>query len=230
MGDLAVGAELRTDHRSLVGLSAALGLGVPEGVERRLAEAAEHAAPSAVEETILQSYLFVGFPGALNALVSWRRLRPETAPRTEGSDDPARWAARGERVCREVYGTAYEGLRHNVASLHPDVDQWMLKEGYGKVIGRPGLELAVRELCIVATLAVQHAPRQLHSHLRGALQVGAGPRRVEQALSEALAEAVRQGNPAADVFQDTATQIWSRVRARHEARSDPSHDFNAGQN
>jgi len=228
MRDEGTGPALRADHRALVGLSAALGLGIPEGVARRLAEAAEHAAPSAVEETILQSYLFVGFPGALNALLAWRKLRPEHAPRIEGSD-PARWAARGERVCQVVYGTAYDGLRHNVASLHPDVDLWMLTEGYGKVIGRPGLELAVRELCIVAILAVQHAPRQLHSHLRGALQAGAEPGGVEEALHEALAEAVSADASAVEVFRSTADQIWSRVRARHEARSDPLHDSNAGQ-
>ena len=219
---------LRPDHRALVGLSAALGLGLPESVARRLAEAGEQAAPSAVEEAILQSYLFVGFPGALNALVEWRKLRPEQAPRIEGSH-PEQWVVRGEHVCREVYGTAYDGLRYNVASLHPDVDLWMLMEGYGKVIGRPGLELAVRELCIVAILAVQHAPRQLHSHLRGALQAGAGAERVEEALHEALAEAVSADASAVEVFRSTADQIWSRVRARHEARSDLSHDSNAGQ-
>ncbi len=222
------GGALRPEDRALVGLSAALGLGVPEGVERRVVQAAERAPALAVEETILQSYLFVGFPGALNALMVWRKVRPEATPQIEGSD-PGRWRERGERVCREVYGTAYEGLRRNVASMHPDVDLWMLTEGYGKVIGRPGLELAVRELCIVAILAVQHAPRQLHSHLRGALQVGAGPRAVEEALSEALGEAVLQHHPLVEEFRNTAAQTWSRVQVRHEARLDPSHDFNAGQ-
>lgn len=218
---------LRPDQVALVGLSAAIGLGVPEGVERKLEEAAREAAPSAVEEAILQSYLFVGFPGALNALVSWRALRSEATPTTEGSD-PDRWVERGEEVCRRVYGSAYDGLRRNVASLHPDVDLWMLTEGYGKVIGRPGLELAVRELCIVAILAVRHAPRQLHSHLRGALQAGADAGWVRKALDVALDEAARAGHPSTAVFRTTADQIWSRVRARHEARSGSSTEFNAG--
>ena len=228
MNELGEERALPADHRALVGLSAALGLGVQEGVARRLAEASARAPATAVEEAILQSYLFVGFPGALNALRAWRKLRPEVAPRAEGSD-PALWASRGEKVCREVYGAAYEGLRANVASMHPDVDLWMLMEGYGKVIGRPGLGLAVRELCIVAILAVQHAPTQLHSHLRGALQAGAETRWVDEALAEALSEATLQQNQFVEVFRDTAAQIWSRVRRRHEARTDPSHDFNAGQ-
>jgi 4-carboxymuconolactone decarboxylase len=41
-------------------------------------------------------------------------------------------------------------------------------EGYGKVL-RSALDLKTRELCIIALLASQDAPHQLHSHLRGAL-------------------------------------------------------------
>ena len=59
----------------------------------------------------------------------------------------------------------------------------MLAEGYGKVLGRPGLALEVRELCIVAILAGQDAAPQLYAHLRGALNVGAYGRR---GRSEAL--------------------------------------------
>jgi 4-carboxymuconolactone decarboxylase len=54
--------------------------------------------------------------------------------------------------------------------------------GYGRVIGRPGLDLATRELCIAALLAVWKSPRQLHSHLRGALNAGAGRDEVTAAV------------------------------------------------
>ena len=47
---------------------------------------------------------------------------------------------RGEEVCRTVYGGQYEGLRRNVRDLHPDMERWMVVEGYGKVLGRPGLD------------------------------------------------------------------------------------------
>ena len=61
----------------------------------------------------------------------------------------------------------------------------MVAEGYGKVLGRPGLDLVDRELCIVAMLAVQDSPRQLYSHLRGALNAGATEEDVEGVLEEA---------------------------------------------
>jgi 4-carboxymuconolactone decarboxylase len=52
-------------------------------------------------------------------------------------DDAALWRARGQEVCRAVYGGQYPRLRENVRDLHPDMERWMVEEGYGKVLGRP---------------------------------------------------------------------------------------------
>ena len=167
---------------------------------------ADDAQSTAVEEALLQSYLFVGYPAALNALALWRRI----SGREPGPPSPADWSAwerRGAEVCRTVYGGAYDDLRANVRALHPDMERWMLVEGYGKVLGRPGLSLAQRELCVVALLAVQDAPRQLYSHLRGALHAGASPERIEAAL----ADAEELSGPAA---RESARASWRRVRER----------------
>lgn len=59
----------------------------------------------------------------------------------------------------------------------------MVEGGYGRVIGRPGLDLATRELCIAALLVVWDTPRQLHSHLRGALNTGAAAADLRRAVS-----------------------------------------------
>jgi 4-carboxymuconolactone decarboxylase len=77
----------------------------------------------------------------------------------------------------------YEKLRANVAALHPAIDAWMIMEGYGKVLSRPGLDLGRRELCIVAACVASGQDRQLHSHLHGAVNVGVGQRVVEQTLT-----------------------------------------------
>jgi len=58
----------------------------------------------------------------------------------------------------------------------------MVGEGYGRTIGRPGLDLARRELCVVAQCAVLGAERQLHSHLRGSLNAGVAPAVVVEVL------------------------------------------------
>lgn len=165
---------------ALLRLAASLGTRDAAAI-RAAMEGALGSDPVAVEEVILQSHLFVGFPDALNALGLWREASGHPASPSLG-EDPRAWDARGETVCAAVYGSNYEKLRANVRVLHPDLDGWMVAGGYGRVIGRPALELATRELCIAALLAVWNVPRQLHSHLRGALNAGASVEAVDEAV------------------------------------------------
>ncbi len=195
--------------RALVALSATVAHRDRELLEQALAEAGQRAPAEQVEEALLQSYLFVGYPAALQAIGRWREMSGRAAPAARAADFEA-WTDRGARVCGAVYGGQYERLRENVRALHPDMEQWMVVEGYGKVIGRPGLPLDTRELCIVALLAAQDAPQQLYSHLRGALQVGAPVADVEEAL--AIAGAVAGAERAA-----VAQRVWQQVRVRRAA-------------
>jgi 4-carboxymuconolactone decarboxylase len=147
-----------------------------------------------VEEAILQAYLFAGFPRALNATREWRRASGVAAPPADDlpAPDLDRWRAEGEATCATVYGKFYAKLRHNIVALHPALDEWMIVEGYGKILSRPGLELRLRELCIVAACAASGQDRQLHSHLHGALNAGAGEAEVRGTL-EALTGIVDAG-------------------------------------
>lgn len=179
------------DVRILVELSAALGGRDDPRRERILDRAAERAKADSrvaadVEEALLQAHLFVGFPAVLTTMRKWRELRDApAAPEEDGLSAPeatSAWRERGEAVCRRVYGSAYEELRSAVARLHPALDRWMVTAGYGKVLGRDGLELGVRELCNVALLAAAGWGPQLHSHARGALLVGVPAEDVELAV------------------------------------------------
>ena len=82
-----------------------------------------------------------------------------------------------------MYGRAYHKLLLNLRALHPALEDLVLVDAYGKVIGRPGLDLQRRELCTVAAIAVLGAAQQLHSHLRGALNTGASREEVEAVLA-----------------------------------------------
>ena len=188
---------------ALVRLSARITGAGEESVRAGLAEcAAAGVSDRWVEELVLQSYLFAGFPRALNAAREWRRARE--APAGEGAErsgehsptpGPAgdgesyaevyEWRLRGEETCETVYGPFYEKLRTNIRALHPALDEWMIIEGYGKVLSRPGLDLARRELCVVAACAAGGQDRQLHSHLHGALHAGASRDAITAAI-EAL--------------------------------------------
>jgi 4-carboxymuconolactone decarboxylase len=81
----------------------------------------------------------------------------------------------------------------------------MITEGYGRTMSRPGLDLLRRELCTVAQTAVLEAPRQLHSHLRGALHAGATFGQVDAVLSIV--------NPLLSYDQwKQVKELWQRVR------------------
>ncbi|HXY31745.1 MAG TPA: carboxymuconolactone decarboxylase family protein [Gemmatimonadaceae bacterium] len=195
----------------LVRLAVVIAAGAEQEVRLALTRAASGVTdPEWVEELILQTYLFAGFPRALNAARMWRRASGRPAPRrdpeTSITNAPS-WQARGEATCGEVYGDMYERLRANVRELHPALDSWMIVDGYGKVLGRDGLDLRRRELCIVAVCAALEQDRQLHAHLHGALNTGASSDEVEEALrygSERLDEDARQ----------RFTMLWARVRRR----------------
>lgn len=185
-------------HVALVRLAAAIAAAGEAAVRAAFVHAL-HAVPGEwVEEVILQSYLFAGFPRALNAAREWRRLSGRAAPASDAGErfaDAAAWHAAGEATCRVVYGATYERLRHNIRALHPALDAWMIVEGYGKVLSRPQLDLRRRELCIVAACAAAGQDRQLHAHLRGALNAGAPADQVAGVLA-AVIDFMAPENPA----------------------------------
>ena len=203
--------ELDAPTRALVRLAALVAAADEPTMRAALAGAVGVVDPVWVEELLLQSYLFAGFPRTLNAMREWRRLSGRRAPAADdfsAHDRADDWAREGAVTCAAVYGRFYDRLRHNIAALHPALDAWMVVDGYGKVLSRPGLDIARRELCIVAVCAVAQQDRQLHSHLHGALHVGASPAAVTGTL-DALADLL---SPAA---RDDATRLWAHVRTQH---------------
>jgi 4-carboxymuconolactone decarboxylase len=166
--------------RLLVRVAAIVAAGTEAEIREALAEGESGVPHLWIEELLLQTYLFAGFPRALNAMREWRRHVPRAleAP----SVPPSEWEARGRETCRAVYGRMYDKLRENIDVLHPALDTWMIVEGYGKVLSRPGLDLPRRELCIVAACVASGQDRQLHSHLHGALNVGVPAPVVREAL------------------------------------------------
>lgn len=176
---------LDMETRALVRLAGIISAGTELQLRESLAEVIPVCRAEWVEEVILQSYLFAGFPRALNSAREWRRISGRAAPESdegEHFENASRWRSEGETTCATVYGRFYERLRHNIRQLHPALDAWMIVDGYGKVLSRPALDLRRRELCIVAACAMARQDRQLHSHLHGALHAGASPGEVRDAI------------------------------------------------
>ena len=190
--------------RLLVRLAAALAGGTEDTVRVAMAEAGRVTPHPWTEELLLQTYLFAGFPRALNGMREWRRIAgpPAAAARAEVAAEERRRA--GEATCATVYGSMYERLRVNIRALHPLLDDWMIEEGYGKVLSRPGLDLGRRELCIVAACAATAQDRQLQSHLHGARNAGVPDAVISQAL-RALDGIV------APPLLERANRMWERI-------------------
>jgi 4-carboxymuconolactone decarboxylase len=193
--------------KHLVRLAAIIATGDEQAMRAGFSQAVDSVQPEWIEELILQSYLFCGFPRTLNAMREWRRLTGRTATLDVEGTGPADWRQRGEATCHLVYGEMYERLRVNIRALHPELDEWMIVEGYGKVLSRPGLDLPRRELCIVAACAASEQDRQLHSHLHGAINVGVAPEALGSAI-DALEGVV------SDVALSNARLLWRRVQAQ----------------
>ncbi|TMQ58656.1 MAG: hypothetical protein E6K76_07055 [Candidatus Eisenbacteria bacterium] len=202
---------LRPPEARLVSLSAAIAAGDASGTADHAAEALrEGAAPEAVYETLLQSYLFLGFPHAIEAFFAAKPVlaRHGARPGPEKPANPSEWNHAGESLCRRVYGKNYVKLMETMRDLSPDLASWMILEGYGKTLSRPGLDTVTREYCIVAILATSRMWRQLRSHAIGAIHVGgtrAGVREAIELCAPMAGDAVvREALSAAGLESDDA--------------------------
>ena len=195
--------------RMLVRVAALLAGGHEQDIRAALQSAVGVVNDVWIEEAILQTYLFAGFPRSLNGMREWRRISGRAAPLSDVSEivDGEEWKRKGEHTCATVYGRFYEQLRRNIRELHPALDAWMITAGYGKVLSRPQLDLWRRELCIVAACAISRQDRQLHSHLHGALHAGASATQVDETF-----EAIRDLLTPNDMARNLA--LWARVQGK----------------
>ena len=164
---------------------------------------------AAVYEAALQTYLFAGYPRAISGLAAVARVcGPAKKPLSPGS--PASWKRQGARLCRRIYASATEKMLSNMRAIHPAIAEWIVWEGYGKVLSRPGLSAAVREACAVSALVALGAWRQLESHARGALRVGL-PLDVLRAVAGREPEARR-------IVREAAGEIMPNPRRRRSLK------------
>ncbi len=195
-------ATLSKAEARLVALSAAIAAGDPGSI----ATSAEHAlrdgaTPEETREVLLQSYLFLGFPRAIEAFFAAGPVlhRHGAAPPPAARVEPGIWLEAGEDLCHRVYGRNYVKLVETMRALSPDLASWMVLEGYGKVLSRRGLSATVREYCVIAILTATRMWRQLRSHALGAVNVGGTRAGVRECIllcapaagAAAVAEALR---------------------------------------
>ena len=162
----------------------------------------------AIEETALMLVLYAGYPAALETFRILNVVWPGHARRThEGT--PSVWRRRGAALSQRIYGPVHERLLAAVRALHPDLAAWMVENGYGRVLARPGLAVGAREQITVAVLSAMGRERQLVSHLLGAARAGVRPAGIRRALMIGVSTRVT-------VFaaQATARRAWRSAFGR----------------
>jgi len=168
--------------------------------ERMIAARAADVPAVWVEELLLQGFLNVGYPLTLVAFAVWREVAgpPKETGEPLAHPEWERWMERGVEACAEVYGRTFHKLMVNLRALHPAIEPLVVVDAYGKILSRPGLDTKRRELCTLAAIAMLNAPRQLHAHLRGALNTGSTREEVDAVL------AIVEG----DLTKERALKLW----------------------
>lgn len=123
-------------------------------------------------ECILQSYLFCGFPAAIESLKIFKKYFSDfVLPKS--NYNLAKFRNSGKINCKLIYKKNYKKLIENMNYFSPDLKEWMIIEGYGKVLNRKRLSLLEREYVNVSILCTRLYVNQLHSHMKGCIHLGA---------------------------------------------------------
>lgn len=170
---------------SELALLARLGVAVVLTDREELQRLRAQARPTrAWREVLLQATLFAGFPRVIAAFDVLRECggagAPEPFEALPGPDDPAA----GRALFAAIYGDAAGRVREHLVEHHPLLARWIEGHAYGRVLARDGLDAAARELVAVAMLTASGLDRQLASHARGAVRLGARPEEVLAAVEE----------------------------------------------
>lgn len=143
-------------------------------------------------EAVLQTHLFCGFPRLVQAYGVFDAEGGLGDPEPDEYELEGDTRVRGAALFDEIYSTAADKMRSRLDEFRPDFSTWIQEHAYGRVLSRPGLEPALRELLSVCVLAAMDQPAQFESHARGALRLGA----TSEDLFKALDVASRVGPEA----------------------------------
>lgn len=180
------------DLRALAGLAVAVVLHQRPALTAFAREHADAASDERLREALLQCHLFCGVPRTIAALDA---LGDAGLRLADGADGPRESAetvpplGAGAAMFDRIYGDGADAVRAHLERLEPTFARWVAEHAYGRVLARPGLDAAERELLAVAMLAATGHDRQLASHARGAVRCGASAEDATSIL-EAVADRI----------------------------------------
>jgi len=114
---------------------------------------------------------------------------------------------RGLAILRRIGGEDFDGPVNRLAQVSPDLARFTVEYPYGDVLAREGLDLRVREICVVASLIAQGSVQsQLQFHMNGLLNAGG---RTEDLVEILFLATAILGFPAAINAIGIVRQIFS---------------------
>lgn len=133
-------------------------------------------------EAVLQTHLFCGFPRLVQAYGVFDSEGGLGEPEPDEYELEGDTATRGAELFDSIYASAAGKMRGRLAEFRPDFASWVLDHAYGRVLSRPGLDPALRELLSCCALAAMNQPVQFESHARGALRFGSTHEDLQQVI------------------------------------------------
>src|SRR5947209_10760150 len=96
-------------------------------------------------EVFLQSYLFAGFPAALESLRALSKIcgtvEKELQSEKKIISEYKQHSEYGNALYKKVYAGNAERVKEEMLKLSPDLAAWAMIEGYGKTLSRPALDM-----------------------------------------------------------------------------------------
>jgi alkylhydroperoxidase/carboxymuconolactone decarboxylase family protein YurZ len=160
---------LTDKDRRLVRVFSALVLGEFDEAKRVRRDAPAPEPDREWRETVRQVHLFAGFPRLVESLEAMAQAGGLGTSGPDEGDERGDGAA----LFDTIYGANAAPVRARLAELDATFAEWVADHAYARILTRPGLSAARRELLAVAALAALGQERQLASHTRGAVHCGA---------------------------------------------------------
>lgn len=148
-------------------------------------------------EAVLNLLPYIGYPRTLSTLGRFQKVYPDYITQRSQGETPqptepwqeyaaTTWGERGMQVQEQLAGgsEASKELIQRLATISPELAEWVRHDDFGRVFGRVGLSLIEREAIVLGALIAQGAP-QISFHYKAMIRVGG-----DDALVDALLEAV----------------------------------------
>ncbi|RDI95561.1 carboxymuconolactone decarboxylase family protein [Meiothermus sp. QL-1] len=115
-------------------------------------------------------------------------------------------------VRKAIWGENFEAIEAALSEADPDLYGYIRDFVYEEVLARPGLDLKTRELLAITSLIALGAPKEIATHLEGALRNGASEQEVRETI---IQSAIFVGFPRALAAMKTFQAL---LRKRKEPR------------